>query len=60
MKKSHQVEHKNRYILISYKINVGLYIRALAIGLNQVLDPYRQRLVDVEKEVHVTSTLHVK
>ena len=48
------------HTLVSYKINVGLYIRALAIGLIEVLGPYYQRLVEVEKEVHVTSTLPPK
>ena len=29
----------------------GLYLRAMAFGVDDVLDGYRQRLVDVEKQV---------
>lgn len=30
----------------------GLYLRALAFGIDNVLDAYRQCLVDIEKQVH--------
>lgn len=29
----------------------GLYIQAFCIGLDQVLDSYRKRLIDLEKQV---------
>jgi len=45
----------------------GLYLKALCQGVDRILDPYRQKLLDVEKELlsdphltaaHVQSALH--
>ncbi len=37
--------------------NQGLYLRAVAFGIDDVLDGYRQRLVDVEKQVRIDNPI---
>jgi gamma-tubulin complex component 4 len=36
--------------LINQPTTTGLYVRALAFGLNEILEDYRHRIVEVEKE----------